>query len=266
MKKIILAIALMACFAPVSAQQDDEEYELRGNEKFGYIIDKDGKKIEGIVRLQGTETTPWVNQKKVKFIDKASVDAEKKRQKFKVLDTDDLQEYVAIDGEQERHFRLIKYANAREGVMNQSGSGIGGKLKTIKNLSTTRHMAEVLVDGKLKLYRLYGYPAGFAAGKDDVARAEADERNIIDNPSILVQKEEDKVRTFEADDIKKLVDDCKTVSEKLSAGQYASYDPAKQEKKRSGMGKLIKNEVDRVGTQLANMGKEVFTDYNKTCM
>ena len=231
----------MAISFSLFAQEDEnEEYELRGNEKYGYIITEKGKKVEGIVKLMGNEESPWVNQKKVKFIAKEDIDPSKNRQKLKKMDTDDLQEFVAIDGDKERHFRLVKWANTREGVMSEGG-GLGGTLKKAKNLSTTRHMAEVMVDGKISVFRLYGYPATVAVGKGDVEKMERETQELRENPTVLVQKGDGRVEAFQAGDIKELVKDCKMVEEKLAGGQYASYDPAKQEKKRSGMGKMIKN-------------------------
>lgn len=268
MKKLVLGLTLTALSFSVFAQDDkqDEEYELRGNEKYGYIITEKGDKIEGIVKLMGNEETPWVNQKKVKFIAKSDIDASKNRQRLKKMDTDDLKEYVAIDGDKERHFRLVKWNNTREGLMSEGG-GLGGTLKKAKNLSTTRHMAEVMVDGKISVFRLYGYPATVAVGKGDVEQMERETKELRENPTVLVQKEDGKVEAFQADDIKDLVKDCDMVEEKLEAGKYASYDPAKQEKKRSGMGKLIKNEVDRAGMggTLLTMAQEVFGDYNANC-
>lgn len=264
MKKTILAALFLSVSFLASAQEGDDEYELRSGEQQGYIITKDDKKLEGIVKLVGNSETPWTNQKKVRFIDKESINPEKKRQRFKVMDADDIKEYVAIDDNGvERHFRTIKFTNKREAMGNTGG--LGGKIKTIKNFSSTTHLAEVIVNGPITMYRLYGYPAPVAAGEGDIAAMEADRKDLIENPDILVQKGDDKPKELAAADIKKLVDDCKTVSEKLSAGGYASYDPAKEEKKKSAFGKLIKSEVDRAGNKLLNMGTEIFTDYNSTC-
>src|SRR6218665_3709508 len=241
MKKTIFAALFLSASLFAHAQEADEEYELRAGEQQGYIITKKDEKLEGIVKLVGKAENPWVNQKKVKFIAKESINPEKKRQKFKVMDADDIKEYVAIDDQGvERHFRTIKFTNKREGFGNSGG--LGADIKTIKNLSSTTHLAEVIVDGPITMYRLYGYPTPVAIGKGDVEAAEADEKNLLENPNILVQKGKDKPKELEAADIKKLVDDCKTVSEKLSSGGFASYDPAKEEKKKSGFGKLIKSE------------------------
>lgn len=260
-----MTLALVGVSLMTKAQDNsNEDYELRRNEQMGYIISKTGEKTEGIVKLAGDEEHPWMNQKKVRFIAKSDINPDKKRQKLKALDADDLVEYVAIDKDgSERHFRVIKFTNKREGFGNSGG--LGGKIKTIKNLSSTTHLAEVIVDGPITLYRLYGYPSPVAVGKKDVEAAEKDEKELREHPDLLVRKGNDKVKELAVADIKGLVADCKTVSEKLASGGYPSYDPAKEEKKKSGMGKLIKSEFDRGGTKLLNMGTEIFTDYNTNC-
>ncbi len=265
MKKTILTGTLLAmsCFA-FAQDSADEEYELRTNEKEGYIITKDDKKIDGIVKLFGKSDNPWVNQKKVKFIAREDINPDKKRQKFKVLDADDMKEYVAIDdGGAERHFRMIKYSNIRESSVNSDG--IGGSIKTIKNFSNTTHMAEVVVDGPITLYRLYGYPTAVAVGKKDVEAADADLKRIVEHPYLLFQKGKNNPKELAVADIKEIVEDCKAVSDKLAAGNYKSYNPEKEEKKRSGFGKLMKSELERNNPKILEMGTEIFTDYNNTC-
>ncbi len=266
MKKILLVSCLSIFAAPLFAQEAEEEYELRGNEKYGYVIKSDDQKIEGIVKLVGGESNPWVNQKKVKFIAKADMDASKKRQRFTKMDADDIKEYVAIDDAgNERHFRRIKFVNKREGLMNQSGNGLGGKIKTMKNLTSTTHLAEALVYGKITMYKLYGYPTMVSAGEGDIQRAKQDEEHILSSPDILVQKGDGKVQELEVSDIKDLTEDCKAVQDKMASGGYKTYDPAVQEKKKSGFGKMLKTEVDRSGSKLPDMGKEIFSDYNVVC-
>jgi hypothetical protein len=59
MKKLLLGMALMAASTSLWAQDKedkDEEYELRGDQKFGYIVTEKGEKIEGVVNC-------WVKRK-----------------------------------------------------------------------------------------------------------------------------------------------------------------------------------------------------------
>ncbi|NIG55066.1 hypothetical protein [Chitinophaga sp. Cy-1792] len=259
-----LLILSFASFAQNQTADDDNiEYELKSNEKLGYIITKDDQKVEGVVKLAGSEKSPWDNQKKVRFLAKENIDPTAKRQHFKVLKVDDLKEYVAVENNAERRFRVIKFSNMRAAM--SMGDGIGSTIKGIKNASSTTHMAEVIIDGPITMYRLYGYPTMVAVGNADVAQAEQDENNLRNNPDILVQKGDDRPRELRTGDIKKLVDDCSAVSTKLAAGEFHTYDPAKEEKKKTGFGKLIKGETERLGSKLEDMGVEIFTAYNTTC-
>src|ERR1700748_421509 len=160
MKKLFISAMLFAGSITLHAQDSDNlDYQLKPGEKMGYVINDKGEKIEGVVKLVGTSQNPWMNQKKVKFIAKADIDPTKKSQKFKVLDASDIQEYVAIgDDGVERKFKEIKYTNKREAITNSNG-GLGGQIKQIKNFSSTTHLAEIIVEGTISVYRLYGYPS-----------------------------------------------------------------------------------------------------------
>jgi|SRR5690554_89940 len=258
---LITALALMPVC--LSAQESDTEYELRANEKEGWIIDKKGNKIEGIVRLMGDENSPWVNQQKVRFIAKSDINPDKKRQKLKVLDADDLQGYAAYDGEVLREFELIKYTNVRES--SRSGSGLGGDLKAIKNLTNNNHIAETIIKGPITVYRLYGLPTAVAIGNKQVQEMEEDLKRIRTKPSILVSKNGGKIEELNSSDMKKLTEDCEYVRTKMLNGEYVSYKPEKEEKKRSKFGALIKSEMELDGENVQNMAMEILTDYNANC-
>lgn len=258
---------LMASLALVPicsfAQESDVDYELRANEKEGWIIDKKGNRIEGIVRLMGDQDSPWVNQQKVRFIAKSDIDAGKKRQKFKVLDADDLKGYAAYDGDVLREFELIKYTNVRES--SRGGSGIGGSIKSIKNLSNNNHIAELMIKGPVTVYRLYGLPTAVAVGNKQVQEMENDLKRLRSTPSILVSKNGGKIEELNSSDMKKLTEDCEYVRAKMLNKKYTSYDPDKEEKKRSKMGALLKSEMELDGEKIQKMALEVLTDYNANC-
>lgn len=245
------------------AQESDTEYELRANEKEGWIIDKKGNKIEGVVRLMGDENSPWVNQQKVRFISKSDIDPDKKRQKLKVLDADDLKGYAAYDGDVLREFELIKYTNVR--AASKSGSGLAGDIKKIKNLSSSNHMAETIIKGPITVYKLYALPTAVAVGEKQVREMEQDLNNIRRNPSILVAKNGGKIEALNSSDLKKLTEDCEYVRSKMLNKEYPSYDPEKEEKKRSKMGALLKSEAELDGPKIQRMATEILTDYNSNC-
>jgi len=264
--KLLLSALMLISFSLFGQESSDDSYELRSNEKLGYIIDKNDKKIEGVVKMTGSATRPWDNQKKVKFIAKDEIKSDSKKLKFKKMDDNDLKEYVAIDENGvERKFKMIKFTNKREGISN-TGGGIGGSVKSIKNLASTTHLAEVVVEGPVMVYRLYGYPSPVAVGSGDVKEMESAEQNLRDYPSIIFGGEKDKLQEVDVESITELVAKCDVVKTKMEKGEYPSYVPEKDGKKRSGMGKMIKNEVNRVnGSKLVDMSKEIIGDYNTQC-
>lgn len=263
MKKVLLFGLLSLMTSNIYAQEENSDYELKANEKNGYIIDKNGKKIEGIVRLAGDEMNPWVNQKKVKFVAASDIDKSKKKQKFKTLDSDDLKEYVAYDNSNaERHFELVKYTNVKEGF-NTATSGLSGNIKAFNNLTKSNQFAEVVRDGKIKVYRLYGYPTTFSAGQNQIDQADQETERMRRNPSYIYTKKGSKLKELNLKESKIITADCSYVKGKIASDSYSSM--KNDEKKRSGLGKLIKNQIDDVMSNVPDIVDEVIYDYNENC-
>lgn len=265
--KEILTLFMALTMLPIAtlAQENENEYELRHQEKEGWIIDKQGHKTEGIVKLMGSFDTPWINQQKVRFIARSAIDPNKKRQKLQVLDVNDLQAYAAYDNDVLRQFELIKYTNFREANKGRESGGIGGKIKVLNNLTASTSMAETIVKGPITVYKLYGIPTSIAANSDEIQQMEKDIRNIKINPSILVAKNSGKVEPLSSKNFKKLTEDCEHVRAKMLQNEYASYRVEKEEKKRSKLGSLIKDEAELDSAKIQNMAVEIFTDYNANC-
>nr|WP_314490769.1 hypothetical protein [uncultured Chryseobacterium sp.] len=263
MKKILFLgmVSLMTC--SIYAQEENSDYELRSDEKYGYIIDKSGNKIEGIVRLAGSDMSPWVNQKKVKFVAASDIDKSKKKQKFKTMDSDDLKEYVAYDdNNKERHFEVIKYTNTKEGFNTATG-GLSGNIKAFNNLTKSNQFAEVVTDGKIKVYKLYGYPTTFSAGQSQIDKADQETERMRKNPSYIYTKKGSKLKELNLNESKIITADCSYVKSKITDGSYASL--KKEEKKRTGLGKFIKNQIDDVMSNVPQIVDEVILDYNENC-
>lgn len=263
MKKALLFSLFTIVSINTYAQEDgNTDYELRNDEKPGYIIDKSGKKIEGIVRLNGDERNPWDNQKKVKFIATADIDKTKKKQKFKGFDADDIKGYTAIDADNnERHFETIKYTNTKEGFNTATG-GLSGNLKAFNNLTKSTQFAEVVTDGKIKVYKLYGYPTTFSAG-GQIAAADKENERMRNFPSYIYTKKGGKLEELTFAKAKTIIADCSYAKGKLTAGSYTSL--KNDEKKRSGLGKLIKSQIDDVMSNVPEIVEEVIADYNENC-
>jgi len=262
MKKALLLGMFTLVSFNAYAQEDNTDYELRTDEKYGYIVDKSGKKTEGIVRLNGDAMNPWNNQKKVKFIAVSDIDKSKKKQKFKTLDSDDIKEYVAFDeNNNERHFEMIKYTNTKEGFNTATG-GLSGNIKAFNNLTKSTQFAEVVKDGKIKVYKLYGYPTTFSAG-GQIAVAEKETERMRNSPSYIYSKKGGKIEELTLAKAKMIIADCSYAKGKLTSGSYASL--KNDEKKRSGLGKLIKSQIDDVMSNVPEIVEEVITDYNENC-
>jgi hypothetical protein len=263
MRKILLFALFSLMTTSVYAQEENTDYELKADEKFGYVIDKSGNKIEGIVRLAGNDMSPWVNQKKVKFISAADIDKSKKKQKFKTMDSDDLKEYVAYDDSNvERHFEVVKYTNTKEGFNTATG-GLSGNIKAFNNLTKSNQFAEVVTDGKIKVYKLYGYPTTFSAGQNQINEADKETERMRKNPSFIYTKKGSKLKELTLKESKIITADCSYVKEKIGTGAYASL--KEDEKKRSGLGKFIKNQIDDVMSNVPQIVDEVILDYNENC-
>ncbi|MCS4302706.1 hypothetical protein [Chryseobacterium sp. BIGb0232] len=264
MRKVLaLGLFALVSFNAYAQEDNNTDYELRGDEKYGYIIDKNGKKIEGIVRLNGDAIYPWNNQKKVKFISVSDIDKSKKKQKFKTLDTDDIKEYVSIDeSNNERHFENIKYTNTKEGFNTATG-GLSGNIKAFNNLTKSNQFAEIVKDGKIKVYKLYGYPTTFSAGTSQMIAADAETKRMRENPSYIYSKKGGKIEEFTFAKAKIIIADCSYAKGKMTSGAYTSL--KNDEKKRSGLGKLIKSQIDDVTSNILQIVDEVITDYNENC-
>ncbi|KQR94676.1 hypothetical protein ASG01_02025 [Chryseobacterium sp. Leaf180] len=263
MKKLLLAGIFCLAVNTVYAQDDTNDYALRTEEKFGYIVDKSGKKTEGIVRLVGSDRDPWQNQKKVKFVASTDIDKSKKKQKFKTYDSDDLTEYVAYDeSNRARRFQVVKYTNAKEGFNTATG-GLSGNIKAFNNLTKSNQFAEVVTDGKIKVYKLYGYPTTFAAGQSQIDEADAETDRMRKNPSYIYTKKGSKLKELNINETKIITADCPVVKTKITKGSYVTLKT--DTKQRSGLGSFIKKQVDNVMSDMPGIVDEVIVDYNESC-
>jgi hypothetical protein len=260
MKKILF-LAVFCSTMSIYAQEETTDYEMRAGEKYGYIIDKGGKKIEGIVRLAGDDMSPWTNQKKVKFIASSDIDSSKKKQKFKTYDVDDLKGYMAIDNDTERVFENIKYTNVKEAYNTQNG-GLSGNLKAFNNLTKSNQFAELVSDGKIKVYKVYGFPTTFSAG-GQIAVADAENKRMRENPSYVYSKKGGKPEELTLAKAKIITADCPVVKGKMTKGEYSSL--KNDTKQRSGLGKFIRNEIGNAMADNKAIVDEVIVDYNENC-
>ena len=255
MRKLLLIAFLGLLTSHVSAQEENATYN---GEKYGYVIDKSGKKIEGVVHLNGGYSSPWQNQLKVKFAAVADIDKVKNKIKFKTYDSDDIKEYMVYEGDTPRVFQSIKYTNTREALNSSDNyTGLGAGIKALNNLSRTSQFAEVVTEGKIKVYKMYGYPTSGAAYNS------AENERLRTTPDYVYSKKGGKVEDFTPAKVKLAIADCPYAKAKSTKGEYASLKP--DEKKRSGLGKFIRDEVKNATVDKLSIINEVIYDYNENC-
>lgn len=255
MKKILL-IGLFGLFSlHVYAQEETTTYN---GEKYGYIIDKSGKKIDGVVQLNGGYSSPWENQLKVKFAAVADIDKVKNKIKFKTYDADDIKEYMLYEGETPRVFQAIKYTNTREALNSSNNyTGLGAGIKALNNITRTSQFAEIVTEGKIKVYKMYGYPTSNSNYNS------IENERLRTTPDYVYSKKGGKVEDFTPAKVKIAIADCPYSKAKSTKGEYASLKP--EEKQRSGLGKFIRDEVKNATVDKLSIINEVIYDYNENC-
>ncbi|RXM41476.1 hypothetical protein BOQ62_00135 [Chryseobacterium sp. CH21] len=262
MKKLLL-IGLFGLASFNIYAQEQEDIGVYNNDKYGYIINKAGKKIEGVLQLHGGFSSPWQNQLKVRFAAIADIDKTKKRIKFTTYDTDDIKEYMLYEGDTPRVFKSVKYSNMREALnSSESSTGLAAGFKAINNLSRTEQFAEVVVEGKITVYKLYGYPTALSANSTQaISQAETD--RLRETPNYIFSKKGGKVEELTPAKAKIILADCPYVKAKIAKGEYGSL--KNEEKKRSGFGKFIRDEISNATVDKLSIINEVVYDYNENC-
>ncbi|AZA83474.1 hypothetical protein C1637_15565 [Chryseobacterium lactis] len=260
MKKLLL----IAFFGLVSLNiYGQEETDTYNGQKFGYIIDKAGKKIEGVVRLHGSSYSPWQNQLKVKFGAASDIDKVKNKVKFKTFDADDIKEYMVYEGDTPRIFQAVKYSNMREALnSSETSTGLSAGFKALNNLSRTSQFAEVVTEGKIMVYKIYGYPTAVTANSaNGISQAESD--RLRNNPEYIYSKKGGKAEELTPAKAKIIIADCPYTKAKMTKGEYGSL--KNEAKKRTGLGKFIRDEITNSTTDKLSLVNEVIYDYNENC-
>ncbi len=215
----------------------------------GYIIEKKGKKKEGIIELH--MSYPWENQRSIKFIpkkvwEKNDGDVKKKhKEKFKAKDLDG----YGYDG---REFVTMKYTSLGDGT-NTSPNKFTGAMGALGNLSKNQHMVEQLLSGKVDVYRFYNYPPDMSVqvGSEESAEYNQMINELKNKPDALVKKgKKGKVKSFKGMlSFKKYIGDCEIILNKFENNEYLRK----------------KSIFDANGVSAADEAIEIFTDYNKEC-
>lgn len=214
----------------------------------GYLIEKGGKKKEGVLFLD--TSNPWQNQRSIKFVtqkvwEKNNGELKKKqKEKFKAKD---IQGY-GYDG---REFFTMKYTAV--------GSGSGqpnkftGAMTAVSNLSRNQHIVERVLAGEVSVYSFYDYPPDVSAqvGSEEMRQHDQMIADLRNHPNALVKKgKKGKVKNFTGMmNFKKYIGDCEVVLNKFENKEYM---------RKGGV-------ITAVTGQNVERAVEIFTDYNNEC-
>ncbi len=238
MKKNLLFTILNCAIVFAFAQ----EYELKPDQFKGEIYMKKGGSRTGYIDMKGSDMSPWANQQSVKFFsDEAVADGKvqgKEKEKFKPKT---LNGYKSGD----RYFESIKISAAK------LSTGIG---------MASQKFVERLVDGKIKLYKLYEAPdpAGVYVGEEEIARHEQELERMRNEPLMVLQKGDGKYILLRKANLSEMLSDCPDVQAKYDGGEYGiePWNPDAETK----LGKMIANQTN--AEQVEAILPEILNDYN----
>lgn len=246
MNKFLLILLFQAAHIICFSQES-----LKANQFEGYIIMKNGDRKEGIIEIKNIHH-PWSFQETIKFFDKSLLNGDKVKAK-------DKKEYspgeVIEYGFGEKRYVLVSYTNNNQA----EGGTLTSGLSALKSATQTKHFAEVYREGKVSLYRFYNSPPDFytTSGAAEAQKMEDFIRDCKTNYDILIEKGEEKAKSFEDVSVKKFFKDCELVVKKYEDGKYTKK-PVK------GLKSMISAGLLR-GEALAASAMEMIIDYEANC-
>ena len=237
MRKLFL-LAAFGLTGIISAQS----YELKSDEMKGQIITKKGDVLNGYIKMNGDEMSPWKNQQKVEFFtEDAMSDGKVKGKERETFKPKDITAYVVDD----RYFESMKISIAKLEV----GIGIADW-----------KFVERRLEGKISVYRVYDTPdpVSVTTSEEERVALEQEMERMRTEPNVILVKEgEDAVLPHKVN-LAEYMADCPEVADKYSSGDYGiePWNPDAETK----MGKWIANQTN--AEQFKAIMTEILTDYN----
>ncbi len=235
MKKTHFAASLV--FLLFSLQINGQELKLKANQRHGRIFVTESETLEGIIELNGDDSSPWKNQEKVTFIDKdVYANGKVKRKDKKNFKPGDIIGYE-FDG---RKFYTKQFW------------GLGMvTLKIGKNL----YFLEKIIDGKISVYNYFLTPAPITTGSGSMEQEH--ERCRVAN--FILEKDDLPLKGCQDVVILDYIADCGAITEKYKSGGYG-FTPLIQENK-SKLAGMASKMVD--SERMNEIIVPLISDYNK---
>jgi hypothetical protein len=242
MKKFYIALALFFISGLSVCKAQDETWAYHP----GTVIFKDGKTVQGLIRIYDINSMPWYNQRFIWFIDSASY-ASNPNTKGKKYRADDMQMYQVGT----RIFDKVHYANIEN--------------LQLKSLGSNDHMMERLTIGAITSHRFYDYPPdmyGDSGTEEKIQADEAERQNdLLKGYKILCIKPGDKKQqnAFDIDMLKYLAD-VPAVQQKFQSGGYGNQPVVKPKGLAARMMAMAKQATFK--QEEADAIVAAFNDYN----
>lgn len=238
MKQLLFIVSILLFNFTLKAQN----YTPEANEVRGKIIMSDGKELVGYIKLNGSEMSPWNNQKSVEFFtEEATKDGKVKRKEREKYKPKDIKAYVAGD----RYFESMKISEAKLDI----GVGIA-----------TWKFVERIVEGNVNYYHIYETPefVSVTTTEEERIQQEQELERMRNNPMMVLIKGSEEPILAGKVDLGEFLSECPDVQEKYNNGDYGVEPFSKN--RETKVGKWIGNAAD--AEAMRAVLPEILTDYN----
>lgn len=237
-----MKLPLLSFLVSVTLGLSAQDYELKPDEVKGQIITSKGDVLDGYIKLKGDAQSPWNNQKSVEFFtESALADGKVKGKELEKFKPKDIKGYVAGD----RYFESVKISAAKLSI----GVGVA-----------QWNFVEKMVDGDIKMYRLYESPdpVSVTTSEEERVALEQEYERMRNEPLIVLQKGEDEMITLTKVQLTEYLSECPEVQDKYKTGGYG-VEPFNPDAGTS-VGKWISRQMD--AGVVESILPEILTDYN----
>lgn len=210
------------------------------------IVEKDGKKMEGMIRLGGDIGAPWLNHSKVYFVSSDKW-VEGKRPKKKTIEEykpDDIESYSTYTERKDGSKITMDFETCE--IM------VKGRIKKKKANAFLR----VVETGDINMFSYIPKPASKIMASSE--ERYNDGQHALRQGTLYLQKDSELYKAGDAE-LVELLKDCPLVVEKINNEEYG-FKPKSKRKKRKGLGKMIANSVGDNGME--NNIMKAISDYN----
>ncbi|MEP7195993.1 MAG: hypothetical protein ABI851_05695 [Saprospiraceae bacterium] len=236
MKNYLVVFLLIFNVPSIFSQPKLGEFDHQGE-----IITSDGQSKKGIIRVYANESSPWLFQSKIRFMEDSkwlTLSKTPKNKEFEKYGPEDIKAYMLSD-------LGVNYMSKPFSDM----SSISLKM------ASTLYFMKVIESGKLSIYHYYDAPPNVYVGSTEDYRAMKEEAM---NNYVLLQQNDGKLKNITDVDIKKLIADCPSVLADYESGKYG-ISPLDTGKKK-GLSKFISKVID--SNRMKEYIAPVIKDYN----